>query len=127
MFGHKLYKYALSYVPGLVKKCMDEVGVSIFDVKKVLIHQANGKMDEEILKRIFELYDIRDMSQEKIDDVMPMTISWLGNSSVATLPTLIDLMSKDKMDSHIFNSGDIVVMASVGAGMNINAVVYKQP
>jgi 3-oxoacyl-[acyl-carrier-protein] synthase-3 len=36
-------------------------------------------------------------------------------------------MSKGKMDDHLFNSGDLAVMASVGAGMNINAVVYKQP
>ena len=58
---------------------------------------------------------------------MPMTISWLGNSSVATLPTLLDLILKGKLEPHSFGAGDHIVFASVGAGMNINAVVYKIP
>jgi 3-oxoacyl-[acyl-carrier-protein] synthase-3 len=58
-------------------------------------------------------------------NVMPMSISWLGNSSVATLPTLLDLILKDNLKTHTINPGDILVFASVGAGMNINAVTYK--
>jgi 3-oxoacyl-[acyl-carrier-protein] synthase-3 len=54
-----------------------------------------------------------------------MTISWLGNASVATIPTLLDLILKDKMDNHDLKAGDLVVFASVGAGMNINALVYR--
>jgi 3-oxoacyl-[acyl-carrier-protein] synthase-3 len=56
---------------------------------------------------------------------MPMTISWLGNSSVATIPTLLDLIRKNKLQDQQINSGDKVVFASVGAGMNMNAVVYQ--
>jgi 3-oxoacyl-[acyl-carrier-protein] synthase-3 len=56
---------------------------------------------------------------------MPMTISWLGNSSVATLPTMFDLLQKGKLNNHQLKSGDIVLFASVGAGMNINSMVYK--
>ena len=58
---------------------------------------------------------------------MPMSISWLGNSSVATLPTLYDLILKNDMDQQRIGPDDIVVFASVGAGMNINAAVYKEP
>ena len=56
---------------------------------------------------------------------MPMSISWLGNSSVATVPTLLDLVCKGEMKGHELTKGDIVVFASVGAGMNINSVVYR--
>ena len=56
---------------------------------------------------------------------MPMTISWLGNSSVATLPTMLDLLQRGKLENHRLHPGDIVVFASVGAGMNINSMVYK--
>jgi 3-oxoacyl-[acyl-carrier-protein] synthase-3 len=56
---------------------------------------------------------------------MPMTIGLLGNSSVATVPTLLDLILKNKLDGHSLTKGDLIVMASIGAGMNINAVVYK--
>jgi 3-oxoacyl-[acyl-carrier-protein] synthase-3 len=58
---------------------------------------------------------------------MPMTISWLGNSSVATLPTLFDLLQRGALNNHILHSGDIAVFSSVGAGMNSNSLVYKMP
>jgi len=95
--------------------------IEINDVNKVLIHQANGKMDDAILKRLYDLYGIDEIPET----VMPMTISWLGNSSVATVPTLLDLILKNKLNPHKIKKGDTIVLASVGAGMNINALVYK--
>jgi 3-oxoacyl-[acyl-carrier-protein] synthase-3 len=55
---------------------------------------------------------------------MPLTVGYLGNSSVASVPTLLDMILKGKMEKHKIGNGDKVVFASVGAGMNINAVVY---
>jgi 3-oxoacyl-[acyl-carrier-protein] synthase III len=37
------------------------------------------------------------------------------------------VMLKGKLDGHRLNSGDIAVFASVGAGMNINSMVYRAP
>jgi len=122
MEGRKLYKYALQTVATAIKQCLEKAGLPLSAVKKVLIHQANGKMDEAILAALYDLYDTKPPA-----GVMPMTISWLGNSSVATLPTLFDLVSKGKMEGHAFNRGDILVFASVGAGMHINAAVYRVP
>ena len=123
MDGHKLYEYALKTVPLVVKAEPGESRAAhIGDIKKVLIHQANEKMDEAILKRLFKLY-----GGEYKPEVMPMTISWLGNSSVATVPTLLDLLLKGKLQDHALAPGDNIVLASVGAGMNINAVVYRFP
>jgi 3-oxoacyl-[acyl-carrier-protein] synthase III len=121
MDGRKIYEHALTNVPLVIKQTLDKAGLDISDVKKVLVHQANGKMDEAILKRLFRLYDIKEVPSA----IMPMTIAKFGNSSVATIPTLLDLILKDKMNEHEINPGDTVVFASVGAGMNINAIVYK--
>ena len=123
MDGHKLYQYAISTVPQVVKESLDKAGVRLDDIKKVLIHQANAKMDEAILKRIYKKYG----THEAPKHVMPMTISHLGNSSVATLPTLFDMMLKHRLKDHELHNGDIIVFASVGAGMNINSMVYKMP
>jgi 3-oxoacyl-[acyl-carrier-protein] synthase III len=123
MEGRKLYKYALQTVAGSIKECLDRAGVCIEQVKKILIHQANGKMDEAILRALYEMHGIKQPPK----DVMPMTISWLGNSSVATLPTMLDLIEKGQLDGHTLHAGDNIVFASVGAGMNINAVVYRVP
>jgi 3-oxoacyl-[acyl-carrier-protein] synthase-3 len=121
MKGRRLYQYALENVPQSIKACLDKSGVNISNIQKILIHQANGKMDDAIIQRFYQLYNI-----DKVpENIMPMTIATLGNTSVATLPTLLDLILKDKMTEHQIDKGDIIVFASVGAGMNINTVVYK--
>ena len=121
MQGRKLYEYALKTVPQAIKDCLDKSNTHLSEIKKVLIHQANGKMDDAILKRLYRLYDKVEIPK----NIMPMTISWLGNSSVATLPTLLDLIIKSKFNPHSFTKGDMLVFASVGAGMNINSMIYK--
>lgn len=123
MAGHKVYAYALSAVPGVVKESLDKAGLHLTDIKKVLIHQANEKMDEAILHRVFKLYGIKEFNI----DVMPMTIRTLGNSSTATVPTLLDLIMKNKMEDHALESGDNIILTSVGAGMIVNSVVYRFP
>jgi 3-oxoacyl-[acyl-carrier-protein] synthase III len=121
MHGHKLYQYALKTVPSVVKKSIDKAGLALKDVSKILIHQANEKMDKAILKRLFRLYGEHNVPE----NIMPMTISRLGNCSVATVPTLLDLLLKGKLAAHDCSKGDILVFTSVGAGMNINSVIYK--
>ncbi len=125
MQGHQLYKYALQTVPSLVKESIDKAKLTISNITKVLLHQANEKMDIEILKRLYALYDIKSLKDDFINKVLPMSISWLGNSSVATIPTLLNLIVNDKIQGHQFQKDDIIVMASVGAGMNINSMIYK--
>ncbi|TCC93748.1 ketoacyl-ACP synthase III [Pedobacter frigiditerrae] len=121
MNGRKLYEFAVINVPQVVKKAIDKSGVPLDKIKTVFIHQANGKMDNAIMKRLFKLYDLDSVP----DNLVPMTISWLGNSSVATIPTLIDLVLNDKVEGYKITKGEYAVFASVGAGMHINAVVYK--
>lgn len=125
MDGHRLYEYALRMVPPTLKNTMDTAGVSLDNVRRILIHQANAKMDEAILRRLFLLYNIKEIRTR----IMPMIIYRLGNSSVATLPTLLDLLLHKKVEDYPkgYNPGDIFVFASVGAGMNINALIYRMP
>ncbi len=120
MHGRKIYEFALSNVPQAMKNCLDKSGVAIEYIKKILIHQANEKMDEAIINRFYKLYD-----KTAPEGIMPMSINFLGNSSVATVPTLYDLLLQGKIDNHKINKGDILLFASVGAGMNINAFIYR--
>ena len=120
MYGRKIYEFALTNVPLAIKSCLDKAGIPIGEVKKILIHQANEKMDEAIVKRFYKLHNM-----EMPEGIMPMTIDKLGNSSVATVPTLYDMILKGKLKEQQINKGDIIIFASVGAGMNINAIVYK--
>ena len=120
MHGRKIYEFALSQVPKAMKECVDASGIDISNIKKALIHQANEKMDEAIIQRFYKLY-----GQKTPEDIMPMSIHKLGNSSVATVPTLYDLLVRGSLEGHALANGDVILFASVGAGMNVNAIVYK--
>ena len=120
MLGRKIYEFALVNVPLAMKSALDKSGVSIDEVKKVFIHQANEKMDEAIIKRFYRLF-----KKQVPEGVMPMSIHTLGNSSVATVPTLFDMVLKGQIEKQEVVKGDIVIFASVGAGMSLNAIVYK--
>lgn len=120
MDGRKIYEFALSHVPEAMKKCLENSGYFIGELNKIIIHQANEKMDEAIVNRFYQLYNT-----PVPENIMPMVIHKLGNSSVATIPSLLAMIVKDELEHHKLNKGDIVLFASVGAGMNINAFVYK--
>ena len=120
MHGRKIYEFALNNVPSAMKLALEKSGIHIDKVKKILIHQANEKMDEAIIKRFYRLF-----KSGIPDDIMPMSINKLGNSSVATVPTLLDMILNGNLDQHHIDEGDAIILASVGAGMNINALVYQ--
>ncbi len=123
MQGRALYEHALIAVPPVIRECLEKAGVDRSQIELVLIHQANNKMDEAILKRAFESAGM-DVLPEKI---MPMTISWLGNSSVATVPTLYDLIAKRQLKDYEIRKGGHILFVALGAGVNINAMVYRVP
>jgi len=120
MHGRKIYEFALNNVPNAMKIALDKTGIAIDEVKKIFIHQANKKMDEAIIKRFYRLY-----KSTPPKNVLPMNIEEFGNSSVATIPTLFDIVKRNNYGGHVLNKGDIIMFASVGAGMNINAITYK--
>lgn len=121
MKGRKVYEYAMLHVPAAMKDCLDKAAIPIQEVKKVFLHQANEKMDEGIIRRLFKLYGLKDIPEH----IMPMSIHKFGNSSVATIPTLLDMVLRENLNGHQLRAGDVVLFASVGAGMNINAVCYR--
>ncbi|UTW63997.1 ketoacyl-ACP synthase III [bacterium SCSIO 12741] len=121
MQGRKIYEYALNKVPGAMDKCIRKAGLEVTDLSKILIHQANEKMDEAIVKRLYRKNGLKDFPPE----ILPMTIEKLGNSSVATIPTLYNMITHNQLPGHSVQSDDHLLFASVGAGMNINAMLYR--
>ncbi|MFW5892260.1 MAG: 3-oxoacyl-ACP synthase III family protein [Bacteroidota bacterium] len=122
MHGRKIYEYSLKHVPFAIKAALDKTDIPVGNIQKILIHQANEKMDEAIIKRFFKLYK----EKKDVKDVMPMNIHKLGNSSAATVPILYDMVLKGEIENHEIKTGDEIIFASVGAGMHINAVTYRQ-
>lgn len=121
MKGRKIYEFALREVPMAMKAAMDDAGVEAKDLDMIFMHQANAKLDHAVVERFYRLYGIKEIPE----DVLPMSVNWLGNSSVATVPTLFDMVRKHDYNGHKLKKGDTLLFASVGAGMNVNAFVYK--
>jgi 3-oxoacyl-[acyl-carrier-protein] synthase-3 len=121
MKGRKIYEFALKHVPDAMKAALDNAGVHLKDVSKIFMHQANAKLDHGVGERLYKLYGMN----ADLEAVMPMSIQWMGNSSVATVPTLLDRVRHEQYQGHEVKPGDIALFASVGAGMNINAFVYR--
>ena len=122
MNGREVYKYATEWVPKVLKDALDKANLEIGDVDIFLFHQANAKMLDAIAKNLAHICGVTgDMFEGKI----PSTIEFLGNTSVATIPTMLDLIRKNWLDGYQISDGNIAVMASVGAGMHCNALVYQ--
>ena len=120
MNGRKVYEFAISNIPSALKTCLDNSGKNIDDIKKIFLHQANEKLDEAVLK-----YFYKQFNKEIPENIMPISVDVYGNSSVATIPTLYDIVLKTNFKGHNLKKGDVILFASVGAGMNINALTYQ--
>jgi 3-oxoacyl-[acyl-carrier-protein] synthase-3 len=108
-------------VPSAMKIAMDKSGIPADQLKKIIIHQANEKMDEAIVNRFIRQCKLN----YNISGVMPMSINELGNSSVATIPTLYDLILKNKIDNHTVSKGDINYVCLGWCRMNIMRLFNK--
>lgn len=121
MKGRKIYEYALEQVASAMQSALKRSDIFMENIKKVFIHQANAKMDEAILRKLGQLYDLKLDSK----DMMPMTIQKFGNNSVATVPVMLDKVLKGELEGHEIKEGEDIILASVGAGMHINAIIYR--
>jgi 3-oxoacyl-[acyl-carrier-protein] synthase-3 len=122
MNGRAVYKYATEWVPKVIQSALAKAKLNVTDVDLFLFHQANAKMLEAIAANLAELCDV---SPEIFAGKIPTTIDFLGNTSVATIPTMLDLIRTRRLAGYEIREGDVAVMASVGAGMHCNAIVYR--
>jgi len=122
MNGREVYRYATEWVPKVIKAALDKAGLDVTNVDLFLFHQANAKMLNAVAKNLAQICRV---TEDTLEGKIPTTIEFLGNTSVATIPTMLDLIRKNKLDGYSILDGQIAVMASVGAGMHCNAVVYQ--
>lgn len=122
MNGRDVYRYATTWVPQVLKKAMDKLNTQIHDIDLFLFHQANGKMLDVIANNISKLFN---MELSSLAGKIPRIIEFTGNSSVATIPTMLDMIRKKELGDFEITKGQMVAMASVGAGMHCNAILYQ--
>ncbi len=110
MDGRMVHKFVMSTIPKTIEEVIKKANISKNDVKYVLLHQANKKMNDMVAKKL-------DMELEKF----PHNIERTGNTSAATIPCLLDEMNKD----HKLNRGDKIIMCGFGGGLTWGAILLE--
>jgi 3-oxoacyl-[acyl-carrier-protein] synthase-3 len=102
MEGRALFKFAIDLGSRLMIDLCDKAGAKLEDVRHVLVHQANLR----IIKGL----------QEKVPipaDRWAVNISDVGNTSAASIP----LALAERMKTHAFHEGDLILTVGFGAGL----------
>ncbi len=122
MEGKKVFRFAYEYMPDLISDCLKENDLQLKDVKYILFHQANEKMLNLIVDKLMGMWGHPKETKFNI----PFNIHRVGNNSVATIPVLMDELVHGKMKGYEPpQKGDLIIFASVGAGMHINCMIYQ--
>ncbi len=106
MDGQKVFRFALKRVPQVIDELMKQMNIKKEDVDLFLLHQANLRIIEAVVKRL-------DLEPEKV----PVNIQSMGNTSSASLPILLDELNK----AGVLKSGYRMVLAGFGAGLSWGA------
>ena len=110
MKGREVFKFAVNACTHGVEDLLDEVGIDKDDVAYFMIHQANQRIIDAIIKYMGQ-------PSEKF----PVNITDHGNSSSASCPILLDECNRKGM----FKKGDILVFSAFGAGLLSGAAVIE--
>jgi 3-oxoacyl-[acyl-carrier-protein] synthase-3 len=102
MQGAPVFRLAVKRLEQAIREIVKEFGVELHDVAQLVLHQANGRILDQLTKRL-------GVSPERVCSV----IGRYGNTSSASLPIALDYAVRSgRILPH-----DIVVLGSFGGGV----------
>jgi 3-oxoacyl-[acyl-carrier-protein] synthase-3 len=110
MDGRHVFKMATTSMVEVSKSVLQKNGIAPEELKLVLLHQANKRINEYCAKAL----GLR-------EDQVPYNIHKYGNTTAATIPLLWDECVRDGR----LNAGDLVLMAAFGAGLTWGATLVR--
>lgn len=110
MDGQEIYKTAIDVLPKSINKLLEKNKLTIEDIHCLLPHQPSIRILKDIAAAI-------GMPFERVKTNMDR----YANTSGGTIPIVLDEVRKGEG----FKSGEIVLMASIGAGMTWATALYK--
>ncbi len=111
MNGRSVFKHAITKFPQVITEALEAAGVDKSEIKLVVPHQANLRITEAVAKRL----DL------ELHEVVYSNIHKYGNTTSASIPiALYEALAEGKIAR-----GDLVVVASFGAGFTWGASVIK--
>jgi len=110
MRGNELFKVAVRSLTDISRQVLDDVKMSPNDIDLFVPHQANQRITEAVMERL-------GLEPSKVYS----NIDRIGNTSSASIPIGLDECVRAGRIGH----GDIVMMASFGAGVTYGAVIVR--
>lgn len=110
MAGQDVYKFAVWAMPEAIERVLERSGKTIDDVRWIIPHQANIRIIRSVMQKF-------NLPQEKV----MITLDKTGNTSSATIPCILDQMSREGK----LQEGDLVLMVAFGAGLTYGAMLYE--
>ena len=110
MDGRHVFKMATTSMVEVARSVLQKNGVAPDQLKLVLMHQANQRINEYCAKAL-------GLREEQV----PHNIHKYGNTTAATIPLLWDECTRDGR----LRPGDLVLMVAFGAGMTWGASLVR--
>ena len=105
-----MYKFAVRKMQEATERILERNGIGISDIKLLVPHQANRRIIEATAERL-------GMRPEQV----LINIDRYGNTVGATIP----LGMGTAIEEGRLNKGDLVLLASVGAGFTVGATLLR--
>ena len=110
MDGRYVFKMATTRMIEVAQRVLERNGIRTEDLRMVLMHQANKRINEYCQKAL-----------GLPDDKVLHNIERYGNTTAATIPLLWDECAREGK----VRPGDLVLMVAFGAGMNWGATLLR--
>jgi 3-oxoacyl-[acyl-carrier-protein] synthase-3 len=110
MEGKELFKFAVTKLPECARALCEEAKVTVDQVDWFLAHQANQRINEFV----------RDKLKVPVEK-MPMNIDRFGNTSAATIPILVDELTR----AGKLKKGELNMMLALGAGLHWGCALVR--
>lgn len=108
--GQKVFTGAVDTMTDVSEFCMGETGINSFEINHFIPHQANIRIINKVRKNL-------GIEQEKV----AISLNKYGNSSAATIPLTLSLYQQ----RGLINTGDTILLATIGAGFIGGATILR--
>lgn len=110
MNGQEIYRFAVTAVCRDIEAVLLASGLRAQDIRYFLLHQANRRILDAAASRL---------GVEA--DRVPMNVARYGNTSAATIPILLDELSREGRIA----AGDLLVFCAFGGGLTTGAAIVR--
>jgi 3-oxoacyl-[acyl-carrier-protein] synthase-3 len=108
--GREVFRVAVTLMPEAVHEILNEAGYGLEDLRLLIMHQANLRINEAVQKRM-------KLPDEKVYN----NIQKYGNTTAATLP----LAYHEARTERDLRSGDLICFVALGGGLTWGAALYR--